>query len=387
MKTFNFTKTSLQQLPLPNKQLAYYKDEKEKGLSLYITKKGIITFFVRKRVNGIDERILLGNFPTMTIENARKKILEVRVRVAQGQNPNEDKRKIRAEITFGEMFVQFMERYSKPFKRSWKYDEREVNRFLSHWFKRKASQISKQEIHKLHEQICTENGLYQANRILERISSIYNKLIEWGWEGLNPTKGIKKFKENSRDRFINPDELPRFLESLEQEENETIKDYVYTSLLTGARKSNVLAMRWNELCFIRNEWRIPETKNGEPLVIPLVSTVIEILKKRKENNTNSEYVFPGIGSKGFLQDPKKGWKRILRRAGIKDLRVHDIRRTMGSYQAITGASLSIIGKSLGHKSQHATQIYARLHNDPVRLSMEKATEAMFATIKDKEDKK
>ena len=166
----------------------------------------------------------------------------------------------------------------------------------------------------MHEQICAENGLYQANRILERISSIYNKSIEWGWEGLNPGKGIKKFKENSRDRFIGPNELPRFFESLEQEENETIKDYVYISLLTGARKSNVLAMRWNELCFIRNEWRIPETKNGEHLVIPLVSTVIEILKKKKEDNTNSEYVFPGIGSRGYLQDPQKRMETHLKKS-------------------------------------------------------------------------
>ena len=269
------------------------------------------------------------------------------------------------------------ERYSKIFKKSWQYDEREVNKFLQHWFKKKASQISKHEIQQLHEKIRNDNGLYQANRLLERIRAIYNKAIEWGWDGANPTIGIKKFKEKSRDRFIQPDELPKFFASLEQELNQTIKDYVHLSILTGARKSNVLAMRWSDICFIRNEWKIPETKNGDSLNVPLIEEAVEILKERKLSMLSaSEHVFPGDGKNGRLQEPRKGWLRILKRAAITDLRIHDIRRTMGSYQAIAGASLAVIGKSLGHKSQQATQIYARLHNDPVRESMEKANKVM-----------
>ena len=309
------------------------------------------------------------------------------------------------------------ERYSKPFKRSWKYDEREVTKFLSHRFKAKAAQISKQEVQRLHEQICNENGLYQANRLLERMRAIYNKAIEWGWTGTNPTNGIKKFKEKSRDRFIQPNELPRFFDSLNQELNETVKDYVYLSIFTGARKSNVLTMKWEEIDFDRNTWRIPETKNGESHIVPLIDQAIDIIKKRQKmmkklksqakhqsesqllsqeqgktltqsqlpssslsssaSPSPSPFIFPGTGKDGHLSEPKRGWKRILDRANIKDLRIHDIRRTMGSYQAITGASLSIIGKTLGHKSQTATQIYARMHDDPVRASMEKAAEEMF----------
>jgi len=78
------------------------------------------------------------------------------------------------------MFTHFMERYSKVFKKSWQYDEREVNEFLQHWFKRKASKISKSEIQRLHETIHRDNGLYQANRILERVRAILNKAIEIG---------------------------------------------------------------------------------------------------------------------------------------------------------------------------------------------------------------
>lgn len=117
-------------------------------------------------------------------------------------------------------------------------------------------------------------------------------------------------------------------------------------------------------------WRIPDTKNGEPVVVPLISLAIQLLDSIPRV---SEWVFPNPKSKnGHLEDPKKAWKRILLRAGIEDLRIHDICRTMGSWEALTGASTLIIGKSLGHKSTSATQVYARLTNAPVRNSMETA---------------
>ncbi|MBN8532128.1 MAG: site-specific integrase [Alphaproteobacteria bacterium] len=278
------------------------------------------------------------------------------------------------------MFQEFMERYSKKQKKSWHYDEREVNKFLSHWFQRKASSIARHEVQALHEKIHDENGLYQANRLLERIRAIYNKAIEWEWQGSNPTIGIKKFKEKSRDRFMKRDELPRFFEALSKEENETAKDYILVSLLTGARKSNVLAMRWREINFTTKEWRIPDTKNGEAHTVPLSDRLIEILKARHDAKSG-EYVFPGSGKNGHLADPKKAWKRVLDRAGITDLRIHDLRRTLGSWQAATGATTAIIGKVLGHKSPLATKIYERLDLDPVRAAVEMAQDAMFATIR------
>lgn len=425
---FNFTKTELLKLPVPDKGMTTYKDTKEKGLSLYVTSKGARTFFIRKRINGRDERIILGSFPDVTVEQARKKALSAKAKVADGKHPHLEKRRLREETTFGELFHEYLERYSKRNKRSWKYDEREVNKFLSHWFKRKISTITQHEVRELQEKLYKENGMYQANRILERIRAIYNKAIEWGWEGSNPAKGIKKFKEKSRDRFIQPNELPLLFQALEIEENKTAKDYILMSLMTGARKANVLGMRWDQISWERHEWRIPETKNGEPVTIPLIQQAMELLEQRRRK-TNKPWVFPSATGQDHYKDPKKAWDRIRQRAtialwqqtpehvkliedvekvlqkndnygytvlklfkaileeakkrkidlpvGLTDIRLHDIRRTVGSYQAITGASLPIIGKSLGHKSQQATQIYSRLHLDPVRAAMETASEAMF----------
>jgi integrase len=388
----NFSKASLLKIQPPQKDgnlsggvFDTYKDIREKGLVLLVSNGGAKTFYLYRKIKGKPERVKLGSFPDMTIEQARNAAIEKKSRIVnKGENPNDDKKKIKAEVTFEEMFKQFMERYSKVQKRSWKYDEREVNKFLSHWFSRKASSITKYEVQVLQETVRNENGLYQSNRLLERIRAIYNRNIEWGWEGKNPTSGIKKYREKSRDRFIQPDELPRFFQAVQEEENTTARDYIWISLLTGARKGNVLSMKWEDINFARREWRIPETKNGEPVTMALSDKAMEILLERQKT-ADSVYVFPSDrGSHLHFKDPKKAWARILKRARIEDLRLHDLRRTLGSYQAITGASLAIIGKSLGHKTSKATEVYARMNLDPVRASVEKATNAMLAFVKDKE---
>jgi integrase len=206
---------------------------------------------------------------------------------------------------------------------------------------------------------------------------MFNKATDWGMFDLaNPALRITQFKEISRERFLQPDELKSFFESVAAEKNETIRDYILISLLTGARRSNVLSMQWDEISFERAEWRIPETKNGTSHTLPITEQAMQILKQRKESQ-DSNFIFPGTGKSGHLVEPKKGWTRIKERAGIKDLRLHDLRRSLGSWQATTGASLPIIGKTLAHKNVNTTAIYARLNNDPVRESMEKATSAMM----------
>ncbi len=422
---FNFTKASISTLTVPKGQRRQFRDLQIKGLIIDVRGSGSKSFYISKKIRDRSEKILLGKFPDLTVENARKKALHILGEIAMGRNPQDEIRKSRCECTFKELFDEYMERYSKKHKKSWKYDEREVKKFLSHWFNRKISDIPKSEIQKLHEKIFDENGLYQANRMLERVRSMYNKKIEWGWEGVNPASGIKKYREKARDRFILPSEMPCLIKSLSEEENRTVKDYFMLLLLTGARRTNTLMMRWEDINWEQSLWRIPDTKNGEPLNVPLVEQAIEILNTRKRM-TNSEWVFPSdLDSNRHLINFKRAWKRLLQKAtiyfwlldkryaelaggsridtytyeevnslynsficratknkmklpvGLMDIRLHDIRRTFGSYQAITGASLQVIGKSLGHKSSQSTQIYARLNLDPVRASIEKATSAML----------
>jgi integrase len=378
MKVFYFTKDTISKLQVPQKGADYYQDYKEKGLSLYITSNGVVTFFIRKVVNGKNIRIKIGRFPEISVPQARDEAIQIKAQIANGKNPLDSNVSTHSGIKFRKIFEEYMIKHSQENKKSWKDDEREVNNYLGHWLDKDASSITKKDVEDLHQKMGTENGIYQANRVLAKISSIYNKAIEWGHKLENPIIGIKKFKETTRDRFLQKDEITALLKALKDEQNTIIRDYILISLLTGARKSNVCSMKWSQIDFYTKIWRIPESKNGETLNIPITDKVIEILKLRKQDNMvlgfeNSEYVFPGNGATGHLVEPKKAWKNILNRAGIKDLRLHDLRRTFGSWQAITGTSMQIIGKSLGHKSSSATEIYARLSMDPVRESVEKVT--------------
>jgi integrase len=110
----------------------------------------------------------------------------------------------------------------------------------------------------------------------------------------------------------------------------------------------------------------------------LVDQALAVLREREiSDDKDDTWVFPGAGKTGHMVEPKKAWRRILQRANIQNMRIHDLRRSLGSWQAATGANLSIIGKTLNHKQVSTTAIYARLNIDPVRESMNTATEAML----------
>lgn len=379
MNKFNFTKKALEALPLPSKgKRTYYYDTKVRGLGVSLTDKGSITFIIYRKVNGKPERITLGRYPDLSIENARAKACEINSQIAQGKNPNHERNKLRSELTFKELFNCYLERHAKLHKKSWKNDEDQYRLYLSSWDKKKISSIKRADIEALHAKVGKEHGTYAANRMLSLLGVMFNKAIDWGWEGINPAQGIKKFKEISRERFLAGDELPRFFRALEEENNKTLAGFFMLGILTGARKSNLLSMQWKDINFAQATWRIPETKNGSSHLVPLSPEAINLLQERSKLKEN-DWVFPSATSKsGHLEEPKSAWKRILKKAGLQDLRLHDLRRTLGSWQAATGANSYVIGKSLGHKTQQATAIYARLNIDPVRASVEKATSAMMS---------
>jgi integrase len=311
----------------------------------------------------------------MTVEQARKEVQKIKGDMACGANPFEKKEKQVREKTFGEAYDEYMERYAKTELKltSCKDVKLRLKKVLHLWSNRNLSSITKQEVRDLHDRIGKENGKYEANRVLSYICAIFNKTISWGWEGTNPAIGIEKFKEKKRDRFILHDELPRFFEALEAEPNKNMRDFFLMCLYTGARKSNVLSMQWEDIDFSIKEWRIPDTKNGEPIRVPLIEQAVEILQNRTHLKKSTSWVFSSEKSESrHLENPRTAWKQILERAGLSNLRIHDLRRTCGSYQAIAGVSMAVIGKSLGHKSLQSTAIYARLSNDPVRAGLEKA---------------
>ncbi|MDR0741929.1 MAG: integrase arm-type DNA-binding domain-containing protein [Puniceicoccales bacterium] len=313
----NFTKVALLELPVPSKGKIKFHDTKEKGLSLYVTATGHKSFMIRRRIKRQQKEIILGHFPDMTVELARKEAQKIKGQLAEGKNPYEEKEKLAAEKTFGEAYELFIEKYAKIENklRTQKDIKSRLKKVLPHWSHRPLSSITRYEMQDMHARIGREHGKYEANRALAYIRAIYNKMIEWGWEGTNPAAKIQKFKEQKRDRFILHDELPKFMEAVEAEPNRDMRDFFLMCLYTGARCGNVLSMRWEDIDFSINEWRIPDMKNGEPVRIPLIEEALEVLSNRLHLKESTPWVFPSREHKksksGHLEEPKAAWKRIL----------------------------------------------------------------------------
>ncbi|MFM0063032.1 tyrosine-type recombinase/integrase [Paraburkholderia aspalathi] len=435
-QTINFTKESVGALPTPATR-AEYADGGGRGsvngLLLRVTPTGIKSFCVLKRIKGGKlERFTLGRFPDLTIEQARRKATDILSTVAAGDNPAEVRRAIKGELTFAQMFEEYRRRHAEGSKRTWREDVQRFEDYLRAPIGgKKLSKVERRDIRAIHEEITKGGHATTANRVLALISSVFGKAIEWEYAEANPATGIKRNKERSRDRFIQSDELPRFFASLAEEPNAVMRDFFLVALLTGARRSNVASMRWVDVSLERAEWRIERTKNDDPQTVALSPEALQILADRYEAaEADEDYVFPGEGKHGHIVEPKSAWRRIFDRdeltqlvariqesgatfeqkdgesvtsglararqqaetlgirtdgARIPDLRIHDLRRTLGSWQAAAGASLAVIGKSLNHRTVTATAIYARLNLDPVRDSVNRATSAMMAAVGDAGD--
>jgi len=374
-RQFKFTEHELRKLPLPERGRQRHFDAALPGLCVRVTSNGIVTFGVYKRLGRKVLDVTIGRWPQISISAARDRARQLLRQLAEGTNPNVQKQVLAAELTLGELYSSVKSREFSELKSISKYDSlfRCHLQPLSRW---QLSEITREQVQQLHTRIGQESGPYAANRALALLRSLFSKARHRGFEKPSPANDVRMFREKTRARFVQPQEAKKLFDAIFAEPNATMRDYLLLSLLCGARRANMLAMQWGQLDLERATWCIPDTKNGEPQVIPLVPLAIRILRGRVTNG--SLFVFESANSKsGHIEEPKNAWRRVLKVSGLTDLRIHDLRRTFGSWQAIQGSSIHIVGKSLNHKSYEATQIYARLSIDPIRESVERGVTALL----------
>lgn len=381
---FKFTETAIKNIDLPevSKQRITYYDTQVPGLCLRVTKTGVKTYLVYKKIKGKPERFSIGRSPSILLFNARQEAQTILGKIAQGINPADRRRELKSEITVHELFQLVLTAKQSEGKRSIEKDQGQYDRYMTKWGNRQISSIKKDSVKKLHEEIGVNNGIYAANRLLALLSNLFNRAIgDFNWKGDNPCSHIKHFKEEARDRVLERSEIAAFFKALDNEKNVDIRDYIKLSLLTGARKSNVLSMKWDEV--FGDVWKIPssKSKNGKEMRVPLVTQAVELLKNRKEHATSAFVFSSKTSASGHLVEPKKGWRRVLDGAGIEDLRLHDLRRSLGSYMINSNVDIYTVGKALGHQNQSTTARYAHLKDDPVKEGMQTAVDAMLGVNK------
>lgn len=397
-QAINFTKDSLDKLPFLAKQYDV-GDARQPGLRLRVNPGRSKTFIIYRKIEGKPCRIKLGRFPEMTIEQARRMAQSVLGKISEGANPQTEKRQAKAEPTFRALCEIYFRDHVTPFNRRAKDNRRVLEmHVLTEWGDRKASAITKEDARRLHLAIAERcaarlrgkiattkrnQGQPTANKAMKLARAAFNFAIDGGhWKGQNPCIRLKRFKEESRDRFLNQgDEINAFYAAI-AEENPDVRDFFRLALFSGARKTNVLSMRWEDIDFTLRRWRVraEASKNAESMVIALPRPALAILKWRlrsqKRAGLVSPFVFPGYGKTGHRTAPRQAFARIKARMGVSDLHIHDLRRTLGSYMAIGGESLPMIGQALGHKDYRTTAIYARLSRDPVLQAVEQAVRLM-----------
>jgi len=399
MARANFTKRYLESLPVPpagGRVTAW--DATVPGLGIRVSPAGRKTFFVQTARGGVQQRATLGvwrdgPYPATTIDQARTLASEALARAGRGEGlraaPPPEPAPEPAGLTLAALWPVYLDRHARPRKRTVRCDEGAWRLYLEPAFgAREMAGITRGEVAAWHVATWQERGAATANRALALLRIMYQLAGDWElYPGGNPAARVLKAPEEPRQRAVEREEFPALFRAVHGHPNEGPRDAILLSLFTGQRIGNVLAMRrdqittWTEMVDGRPErrgrWLIPRTKNSDPNGVALVGLALDVLDGRPPSGG---WIFPG--RKTHLVGVSHAWAAIKKAAvlecpSLADLRLHDLRRTMASWQARTGATLTITGASLGHRSLETTKkVYAIVDIEPRRIAMEAAVSAM-----------
>jgi integrase len=369
---FNFTKRALEALrPDEGAKQIYYRDTQTRGLCLSVAKGGTKTFCLYRKIQGRPERVLIGQFPAISIEQARAKADELNSAIAAGRNPAAEVTAIKGELTVGDLFREYIERHAKK-KKTWQEMERSFKNHAGTLASMQLSNVSSAHANRLHSDIGKDVGVYAANRMVQMFKAVFNKGRLWKlYSGDNPFDGITLFTETPRERFLSDEETSQLLKAIERNPNEHTRDFITLSLFTGIRKANLAALEWSWIDLKQGTLRVPHTKNGTSHTTGLGASELAILKRRREQNPDGEFVFPGTGKAGHIMDVKRSWNTLRKDAKLEDVTIHDLRRSLAASMANANINIALVKSAMNHKDIKTTlAVYARTQASVVREARE-----------------
>jgi len=388
-------------------------DDDPRGLGLRIYATGRKTFVCMYRDAGGAKRLAtIGDYGVFTLDQARAAAREMLRQAESGPDAVKVRRALKAAATFGDLVKTYIERHV-PTKKSGAEDVRRINKHLVIWQARKLTGITRDEVRELSTRIknspresavrkgkapgkigkagalekaslkppkLTTPKSYEANRVLALLSKMFALAELWALVPSghpNPARGVPRAKEAKRDRWVEPTELPKLAEAIDREPDPYARAALWLYLLTGCRKSELLGTKWADVNRERAVLRLPETKSGRPHEIPLAPAALALIDAIPKQAGNP-YLFPSSRlEQRPIEDIRSAWNRVRTAAGVADVRLHDLRRTVGSWLAQSGNSLHLIGRVLNHSNTSTTAIYARFAQDTVREAMEAHATELF----------
>ena len=362
---------------------ATFRDEICKGLALEVRASGGRTWYLSyTNARGKRHQHRLGDFRDLTLAQARALADQCRSQVAMGMDPAEEKAALRQVPTLEEFVTTTFLPYLKITKKSWKQD---LSLFRRHILpalgKKPLDAIVRVDVMALMQKRISDGAAAgSVNRVVILLRYLFNQAERWETAGVtaNPTKDIPLLKLNNQcQRFLTEEEASRLLEAVRQSNNPVLPSIVAMLLLTGARKREAMDARWDCIDWDRRIWRIPISKSGKARYVPLSDGALLLLRQRQfEVADGCPWIFPNPDSGEPYKCINNSWDTARRRAGMPELRIHDLRHSFASFLINNGRSLYEVQKILGHSSAKMTERYAHLAHDTLLAASNAASLAL-----------
>jgi integrase len=373
---------TVKKLARPERGNRVYYDTEVTGFGCRVTAGGARSFVLNYRTtSGRERRYTIGSFPDWTTTAARTEAKRLKLEIrANGHDPVGALQEVRGAPTVADLCARYIaEHLPKKRPSSVTEDRSMINQWIIPELRyHRVTEIGFADMDALHRKITKAGTPYRANRVLALLSKMFSLSIRWRWRTDNPCHGVERNQEHKRVRYLSPDELGRLTAALAAYDDQQAANAIRLLLLTGARRGEVLSAKWSDFNLESGEWVKPgaATKQKTEHRVPLSAPARQLLAGMPRNG---EFLFPGPGATGCRADLNKPWASVCKTAGLKGVRVHDLRHSFASVLASAGLSLHVIGGLLGHTQPATTARYAHLTRDSLRAATETAGAILSGT--------
>jgi integrase len=370
----------------PKQKNYFIWDTEIKGFGCQILRGGKKTyaFYYHSPITRRKSYIKIGCHGNITVDFARNRAKILSAAVASGIDPSEQKKENliaqRQSIFFVDFFEIFKERHiTKAYKGKGAYNNISISRLhiLPYFREKKLEEISSKDIRQFLDSLA--HIARTANLCVSLMGVAFQKAEEWGYllPHSNPCIGVRKYKDNKKQRFLSDLELAKLEATLAQHEithpsSICSVNAIRLLLYIGCRKGEVLNLKWENVHIKDDFVYLDDTKTGES-ARPLHPKAVTLLASWQPKEGNP-YIFYGKVSGKPLTDVKTAWRTILKKAGIKDFRIHDLRHSYASFALKKGVDLYTVSKLLGHKNIATTTRYAHLELESLKKATNKVAE-------------
>lgn len=385
------TKSYVDKLSTPETGQAFIRDTELKGFAVRVTSSGAKSFILEKRIDGKVKRLTLGRYPELTVEQARREAHKLLGHIAIGRNPVAEKKQEALQgTTLQQAFDDFV-KTRKNLKERTLYDYRRLMKVaFADWQEKAMTGISKDMVSKRHNKIGSERGEAYANLAMRFLRALFNFAIAQYEDGSgksilheNPVMRLTQtrawYRVDRRQTVIKPHQLASWYQAVISlkldpisSQSALVADYLLFLLFTGLRRQEAATLKWSAIDLNDRSFTLTDTKNRQPLILPLTDFIYELLKNRKAV-ANSDYVFAGDGKSGYLIEPRRQVQKVIQLSGVS-FTLHDLRRTFITIAESLDISAYALKRLVNHKmSNDVTAGYIVSDVERLRKPMEQVS--------------